>query len=145
MAERLFRQSGIRVDVIAHRVELVPAVPAGATGERVRDDESNADPEVRGAMTDLDELTTESLPEDAVLLHRRDVAVVEVQVRLADRRRGDLHDRVAVVEDLRIRDVLHLHGFAARPDVRPHQTPAFSSSDSSSGWAGRCLNLRSAC
>src|ERR671927_538511 len=74
-------------------------------------------------LAGLDDLAHELVPEDVALLHRRDVAVVEVQVRPADRRRGDLHDRVAVVEDLRIRDVLDLDGVASGPNVRAHVRP----------------------
>lgn len=37
--------------------------------------------------------------------HRRDPAVVQVEIGPADRRRRDLHDRVLIHEDLRVRDV----------------------------------------
>jgi hypothetical protein len=46
-------------------------------------------PEVLDAAAGLDDLAHELVAEDVALLHRRDVAVVEVQVRAADRRRGD--------------------------------------------------------
>src|SRR3954447_14954075 len=50
-------------------------------------------------------LAHELVAHDVALLHRRHVAVEQVQVGSADRGRGDLHDRVAAVEDARVRDL----------------------------------------
>jgi hypothetical protein len=61
-----------------------------------------ADLEVLHRRADLDHLPHELMPEDVPLLHGGDVSVVEVEVGPADRRRRDLHDRVARVEDLRV-------------------------------------------
>src|SRR3954451_8139958 len=144
VAEHLLGHPGVRIRVLADGVELVLTRPAVAARDRERHDDAVADGEVADALADLDDLAHELVPEDVAALHGRDVAVVEMQVRAADRRRGDADDRVAVVEDLGVGDVLDLHGVAARPDRGPHDTPAFSSSDASSGWAGRCLSLRSA-
>src|SRR5829696_10380733 len=143
VAEELLGDARVRVGVLADGVELVLAGPAVAAGDRERDDDAVADLEVGDAPALLDDLAHELVAEDVALAHRRDVAVVEVQVGPADRRGADLHDGVAVVEDLRVRDVLHLHGVPPRPHVRAHHTPAFSSSDSDSGCAGCCLSLRS--
>ena len=123
VAEHLLGHPRVRVGVLAHGVQLVLAGPAVAAGDRERHDDAVADLQVADAPADLDDLAHELVAEDVALLHRRDVAVVEVQVRAADRRRGDLHDRVAVVEDLRVRDVLDLDRVAARPDVGPHRRP----------------------
>src|SRR5207248_331556 len=59
-------------------------------------------------------------------------------------RRRDPDDRVLVHQDLRIRDVLDLDRVAAGPDGRTHQDlpPAFASSLSCSGWAGRWNSWR---
>ena len=51
------------------------------------------------AGPDLDDLAHELVAHDVALLHRRHVAVEQVQVGAADRGRGDPHDRVAAVED----------------------------------------------
>src|ERR687883_349785 len=89
-------------------------------------------PEIsQNSAPDLDDFPHELVPEDVALFHRRDVAVVEMEVRAADRGGGDLHDRVAVVQDLRVRDVLDLHRVAPRPDVGAHQALT--------GCAGRWL------
>src|SRR5919199_2391743 len=144
VAEDLLGHAPVGVAVLAGGVELVPARPAVAAGDRERHDDAVADLEVPHPTADLDDLAHELVAEDVPLPHRRDVAVVEMQVRPADGGRADLHDRVAVVEDLRVGDVLDLDRVAAGPHVGAHQTPAFSSSDSVSGWAGRCLSLRSA-
>src|SRR5688572_32496129 len=53
-----------------------------------------------------DDLAHELVAEDVALEHRRDEAVVEVQVGAADRGRGDTHDGVARVDDLGIRNFL---------------------------------------
>ena len=144
VTEHLLRHARVRVGVLAQRVQLVLAVPAVAAGDRERHDDAIADLQVRDAAADLDDLAHELVPEDVALLHRRDVAVVEMQIRPADRRRGDLHDRVTVVEDLGVGDVLDLDRVAARPDGRPHRAPTVSSSLSDSGCAGRCLSFASA-
>src|SRR5919206_122025 len=144
VAEELLGEPRVRVGVLAHRVELVLAGPAVAAGDRERHDDAVARLQVGDAAPGLDHLPHELVAEDVALLRRRDVAVVEVEVRAADRRRRDPDDRIALVEDRRVRDVLDLDGVAARPDGGPHDTPAFSSSAWSSGCAGRCLSLRSA-
>src|SRR5215213_4225558 len=143
MAEELLGDAGVRVGVLADGVELVPARPAVATRDRERHHDAVAHAEVGYAAAGLHDLAHELVHEDVDLAHRRDVAVVEMQIRAADRRGADLHDGVAIVEDLRIRDILHLHGVPPRPHVRAHQTPTFSRSDSDRGCAGRCLSLRS--
>ena len=83
-------------------------LPAVAAGDRERHDHAVADLQVLDLRADLDDLAHELVAEDVALLHRRDEAVVEVQVRAADRRRGDPDDRVARVQDLRV-------GHVARP------------------------------
>ena len=52
-------------------------------------------------LPDLDHFAHELVAEDVAALHRRDVAVVQVQIRAADCSARDLHDGVARVEDLR--------------------------------------------
>ena len=66
-----------------------------AAGDREGHDDAVADLQVRHRRPDLDDLAHELVAEDVALLHRRDEAVVEVQIGAADRGRGDLHDRVA--------------------------------------------------
>ena len=58
---------------------------------------------------------------DVAALHRRHEAVVEMQVGAADRGRGDAHDGVARVQDLRVRDVLDPDVLGAFPAVGKHR------------------------
>ena len=76
---------------------------------------------------DLDHLAHELVAEDVARLHRRDVAVVEVQVRAADRGRGDLDDRVARIDDLGIVDRVDADVVLAVPGERAHQAISSSS------------------
>ena len=119
-----------------------PAGRAGAAGDRERHDHPVADPQLVGvdAGTDLDDLAHELVAHHVALLHRRHVAVEQVQVGAADRGRGDPHDRVAGVEDASGRGrrwtstlfgpVQQLAFMPAPPPARP----------SDSGCAGCCGN-----
>lgn len=49
------------------------------------------------------------MAEHVAVFHRRDIAVVEMQVRAADRRRGDANDRVARIFDFRIGNGVDAH------------------------------------
>jgi len=59
--------------------------------------------------------------EDPSRRHRRDVAFEDVQVGAADGRRGDTHDRVAVVDDLGVRDLLPVLLAGSVEDDRVHR------------------------
>ena len=82
---------------------------------------------------DLDDLAHELVAEDVALLHRRDEAVVEVQVGAADRRRGDLHDGVAPVQDLRVGHLLDPHVLSCRTNSSLSLRPPYSDSQGKSG------------
>src|SRR5690606_4741299 len=96
----------VGVAVLAQRGQSFFAWTARATGDRERHDDAVADLEVLHLATDLDDFAHELVPEDVALLERRDVAVVEVEVRSTDRGARDLHDGIAGIEDLRIGDPL---------------------------------------
>ena len=125
MPHHRLRQGGVRVGVLAQRPHVVLAVPAVAAGDRERHHHAVADLEVLDAAPDLHHLAHELVAEDVALLHGRHEAVVEVQVRAADRGRGDADDRVAPVQDLRVRDVAHLDLLLAHPAGRLHDRPLY--------------------
>ena len=77
---------------------------------------------------DLDHLTHELVAEDVALAHRREIAVVEVQVGAADGGRGDADDRVAGVHDGRVRDGDDLDAVLADPGGGLHRFPFLSRS-----------------
>ena len=119
----LLGQPGVRVGVLAQRAQLscrhcqqLPQAIGKGTTTR--------SPTFRflTAAPDLDDLAHELVAEDVALLHRRHEAVVEVQVGAADRGRGDLDDRVALVEDLRVGNVAHLDRSAC-PSSRSPSSP----------------------
>jgi len=117
--------------------QLLLAAPAVAAGDRERHHDAVPDPEVPDIRPDLDDLAHELVPDDVALLHRGDEPVVEVQVGAADRRRRDLDDRVAAVQDLRIRHLLHPDGALALPAVRPHRGPPRGATAATSSASAR--------
>ena len=70
------------------------------------------------------------MAEDVAGAHRRDVAVVEVQVGAADRGRGDLEDRIARIDDFGIGNGVDANVVAAVPGECAH------------GWPPRCAIRR---
>ena len=74
----------------------------------------------RAGRSGLDDLAHEFVAEDVARLHRRDVAIVEVQVRAADGGRGDADDRVARIEDFGIVDRIAADVVLAVPCQRFH-------------------------
>jgi hypothetical protein len=58
------------------------------------------------SRSDLGDRAHGLVTEDPSRRHRRDVAFEDVQVGATDGRRGDTNDRVAVVDDLGVRDLL---------------------------------------
>ena len=72
--------------------------------DREGHDHPVADFEVGDLRTKLDDLAHVLMAENIAALHRRLIAVEQVQVGAADRAGGDPDDRVAGVLDLRIRN-----------------------------------------
>jgi hypothetical protein len=113
VTEHLLRRHCVRIRVLTERVELVLAVVAAPAGDRERHDDAIALLEVRHSAAGLDDLAHELVAEDVAALHRRHVAVVEVQVRAADGCGRDPHDHVLAHENLGVGNVLDLDGVAA--------------------------------
>ena len=113
VAADLFGHPRVGVRVVAERPELLLAEVAAAAGNRERHDDAIADFEVAVLATDLDDLAHELVAEDVALLHRRDIAAVDVEIGSTDRGCSDFHDRVARVQQLGIRDVLDADIFFA--------------------------------
>ena len=68
----------------------------------------------------LDDDAGELVAEDRAVLEARREAVEREQVGAADRRRRDLHDRVARLEDRRIRHRVDADVAGRAQDDRPH-------------------------
>ena len=123
------------IAVVAARILLLAAMVALPARDRKRHDHALACLE-RARRADLDHLAHEFVAEHVARLHRRNVAVVEVQVGAADRRRSDPDDGVARVEDLGIVDGFAADVVLAVPGDRFHDCCSVSvwSSPRSSRW-----------
>src|SRR5262245_3609965 len=106
MAEKFLGHPGVGVRVLAERIHLPLTEKTGAAGDREADHYAVAYLQRLDLGPDLDDFTHELMPDDVPLLHRRNETVVKVQVGAADRRGCDPHNRVALVDDLR---VWHIH------------------------------------
>ena len=142
IAPELLSHPCVRVRVLTEGVQLPLALRAVAARDWERHHHAVADREVLDVTAQLDDLAHELVAEHVAPLHRRYEAVVEVQVRAADRCARDPHDGVARVQDLRIGNLLHLDVLLAVPTVRLHRcTPA--SLRICSGSAGGCAARQS--
>ena len=113
----------VGVAVVAQRPQLllaVPALPAAGEGDHHH---PVADLVLRDVLADLGHRAHELVAEHVAGAHRGDVAAQQVQVRAAGHRQADLEDDVVVVEDRRLRDVLHPDLVDPAPGHRLHRTP----------------------
>src|SRR5207302_2943523 len=98
----------IRIRVVAER----PHVALAEEASPARDRKWRHDPisfcKVLYVMSHFDDFTHEFVAEHITRLHRRNVAVVEMQIGAADCRQTYLDDCVMRIENLRIRDVAYL-------------------------------------
>ncbi len=100
---------------LALRLQTPAAHEAVAARDVERDDDAVADGEVRHGRSHLDDDAHRLVPEHVALVDERSEEFVQVQVGAADRGRGDLHDRVGGLEDLRVGHLLDAHGALALP------------------------------
>ena len=83
----------------------LPAVLARAARRDARHEHAVADLHTARAVADRHDRADRLVAEDATVGHRRHVALHDVQIGAADRRRLDPHDRVGAVDDHRIGDL----------------------------------------
>jgi hypothetical protein len=86
VAEHLLGQPGVWVRVLAERIHLPLAEEAGAAGNRKADHHAITDLQLLDFRPDLDDFSHELVANDVAPFHRRNIAVVEVQVGAADSR-----------------------------------------------------------
>ena len=111
--------------IVAGRILMLAAVIAAAAGDRERDDDLLALLQCR-FRPDLDHFAHEFVAQYVAGLHRRDITVIEMQVRPADRGRGDLDDAVARVDDFGIIDGIDANVMLAVPCQCAHQAASSS-------------------
>jgi hypothetical protein len=99
-------------------VELLLAHPAFAAGDVEGDDHAVARLQLLDAGADLLDDPHRLLAEDVALFDEHAQHLVEVEVRAADRGRGDAHDRVGRLLDRRVRDLVDAESSAASQKQR---------------------------
>src|SRR5690606_23424895 len=82
------------------------AMVAGAAGDDERHHDAVALAEGTDRLAGFDHLAHEFMAENVARFHARDHAVIEMQVRTADRGRGHPDDGIARIDDRRIVDGL---------------------------------------
>jgi hypothetical protein len=100
---------------------LLLAEEAAAARDRKRHDDAVAHLQLRVLVADLDDLAHEFVSENIASLHRRNVAVEQMEIRSADGGRCDPHDRVAWIENLRIGNPLDADVVGGVPDQCFHE------------------------
>src|SRR6185369_7345793 len=122
MAKSLLSHPRIRIRVLTQREQLFLAEETVTTRDRERNDDAIANLKVSHFATNFHDLAHELMTKNIATLHRGNETVIEVQVGAADRRRRDLHDRVALVEDLWIRNLLDAQRGFTIPTVGFHRS-----------------------
>src|SRR5262245_11972271 len=102
IAVELLQLQRRRVRVVAQREERLAAKEAAPAGNREGHDNAISLFQVLTLAANLDDFAHELVAENVALLHRRDVAIVEVQVRTTDGRSSDADNRIARIEYLGI-------------------------------------------
>src|SRR5439155_394648 len=102
---------------------VVLAEIAVAAGDREGNDDAIAALQFVIAGPDFNDLAHELVPENVSRLHRRHVAIEQVQIRAADRARGDADDCIARIEDRRVGHALDANVIPAVPHKCLHAAP----------------------
>ena len=113
----------VAVGALADREVAALALVALAADDREGDHDAVADLELLVVAADLDHLAHGLVAHDVARLHAGHEAVVEVQVRAADRAARHLDDGVAGVLDLRIGHRVVADVLFAVPAQRAHVRP----------------------
>jgi hypothetical protein len=93
-----WRDPGIRVGIVAQRVHLLLAEKAVPARDRKPYHDAVARAKVFDLRADLDDFPHEFVSQNIALLHRRDQAVIQMEVGTADRGRSNFHHGVAPVD-----------------------------------------------
>jgi len=93
-----------------------------AACNRKWDDDSVAFLQIVYATPHLDDFAHKLMAENVAALHRRNEAVIQVQIGTADRGRGNFDDSVALTQDFRIGHLLHAYIVFANPTVGSHNS-----------------------
>jgi hypothetical protein len=97
----------IGIRVVAERVEIVLAIPAGSADDERGNDDAVASLHFLDFWTNLHDLTHELMTDNVSVAHRWEIAIDEVEVRAACCRHCDLQDGIMWIHDFRIRHRLY--------------------------------------
>src|SRR5919202_3931144 len=123
IAPELFGQGSIRVRVITERPKSPFAEETVAACDRKGHNHTVTLPQILHLTPKLDDLAHELVAEDITFLHRRDIAIVEMEIGAANGGRRDFDNGIARVENLRIGDCLDPHIGDAVPADSFHDAP----------------------
>src|SRR5207248_10839689 len=104
-----------RIGVVAGRPQILLAEPAAPARNGEWHQNAVARIQVLHLGAELHNFTHELVAEDVALLHRGNVAVVEMKIRAADGGGGDLNNGVTPVQDLGVRDIFNANVAASPP------------------------------
>ena len=115
VAIHFFGNPRVRIGVVAARPQLLLAEPAAPACDGEWHQNAVARIQVLHLGAEFDDLAHELVAEDVALLHRGNVAVVEMKIRAADGGGGDLNNGVTRVQDLGVRDIFNANVAASPP------------------------------
>src|SRR5947209_2023646 len=125
MTEHLLCHPGVRVRVFAQAIHLLLAEETVAARDWERDDHAVAHLSIFNFRSNLNDLAHELVAEYVALLHRRDEMIIEMKVGAADCGRANFYDCVALIQNLRVWNLLNPHVLFAVPAVRSHSLSPF--------------------
>jgi hypothetical protein len=125
VAEQFFRERRIGIGILAKGKQVFLAEKAIAARNREGNHHAVAGFEIVHVEPALDHFAHKLMAENVARFHRRNQAVVQMQVGAADRRPGDFDDRVAPVKNLRIGYVFDAEIVPAVPTVGFHPFLSF--------------------
>jgi hypothetical protein len=120
MTPKFLGDPGIRVGVLAERVELLLAGITGAAGDRKWDDHPISYLQLPDPGPSLHHFSHELVAENVALLHGRHVAVVEMQIGPANRGGRDPDDYILGVEYAGFGHVHYFDPLHSHPAVGSH-------------------------
>src|SRR3954462_15334456 len=109
MPPHLFSHPGVWIRILANREQPLLTGKTAATSNRKWDDDSVSLFEVIHPTAHFYDLAHELMAQDIALLHARNISVVQMKIGVADRGRCDSHNRISIVQNLRVGNLLHSH------------------------------------
>src|SRR4051794_38687385 len=120
MSPHLLRHPCVRVRIFAYGEKPVLTGKTAAARDRKWNYNSVALLQVIHTTPHVHDFSHKFMAENVAALHRRNKAVVKVEIGAADRGRGDFNDGVSLIQNLRVGHLFHPHVLFANPTVGSH-------------------------